>query len=183
MHKNGGNSHSYFFLGFVARARDNFISSLLSSNSLYRKVGETVPTLYPRNFISLSISMIEIVLCSSLLSSIHLPLVEMRDIYVWSRNFHINRHHKYDTKNTERERDVSELSVTSSGNQSPLNSASAHTVKLLPHGWMYMPIFSVPFKYLNILLTSSPYYFIWSLVNLMHWCTAYAMSGQVLFSE
>ena len=42
-----------FFLGFMARAIYNVIDPLLSSNNLHRTVGETVPTLYPRKFVSL----------------------------------------------------------------------------------------------------------------------------------
>ena len=94
MHKNGGNSHSYFFLGFVARARDNFISSLLSSNSLYRTVVETDTTLYSRAFLFLRY-MIVMVSHISWLISIHSLSVELRGASVLSCDFHIIVHSKF----------------------------------------------------------------------------------------
>ena len=48
----------YIFLGFMYEAWANISAPLLSSNSLHRPVGETVPTLYPRAFIYFMSSMI-----------------------------------------------------------------------------------------------------------------------------
>ena len=43
----------FFVLGLISGDQDNVSAPLSSSNSLHRKFGETVPTLYPRAFIFL----------------------------------------------------------------------------------------------------------------------------------
>ena len=71
-----------FVLGLMAGAQANASSPMLSSNSLHMTVGETVPTLYPRDFIYFMIFMIGIVFTSDLLSEIYSLSVELRYISV-----------------------------------------------------------------------------------------------------
>ena len=125
----------------MSRARANVSTPLLSSNSLHKIVGENLPTLYPKDFIYFRSSMILMVLQSAWLSAMYSLSVEMMDIYVWSCDFHITEHPKYDTTNTERERSVSESSLASSGNLLPLKSTSVHTLTSLSRGRICMPIF------------------------------------------
>ena len=66
----------------MAGDRANVSAPLLYSNSLHRKVGEAVPTLHPRSFISFRRYMIRIVFLSALLSAIYSLLVYLRDIYM-----------------------------------------------------------------------------------------------------
>ena len=161
----------------------NVSAPMLSSESLHRPVGETVPTLYPRDFVNFMISMIVMVLCSALMITMYSLSLEMRDISVWSCDFHITGHPKYDTTKPERERAISESYLASSGNQLPPKSASDHKLMLLSQGLIYMTIFSVALKYLPILLTASPCDFLGSLENCAHWCTMYEMSGWLIFSK
>ena len=131
-----------FLLSLIAGSPANISTPLVSSNSLHRKVGESVPTLYPGVFIYFRIYMIGIVLHSVWLSAIHSLSVELRDISVLSCNFPITGHPKYDTKNPEKERAVSESCLASFGNQLQLKLASAHTLTLLTRGQIYVPICS-----------------------------------------
>ena len=57
-----------FFLGLMVGYQSNVSAPMLSSDSLHRTVGETVPTLYPRAFIYFRISMIGTFLHCALLS-------------------------------------------------------------------------------------------------------------------
>ena len=117
---------------------------LLSSYSLYRKVGETVPKLYPRDFIYFMISTIGMFLYNAWLISMYSLLVQMRDISVWSCDFHITRHTKYDRINLEQEHSISESSLASSGKLLLLKSPSSHILMLLPLGRIYIPILKLP---------------------------------------
>ena len=147
-------------LGFISKAQVSVRAPLLPSNFLLRTVGESVPMLYSRTFISLWILMIVMVLYSACLIAMYLLSVELRGISVWSCDFHITVNPKYDTTNPEQERAISGLYIDLSGNQIPLKSASAHTLTSLLQWRIYVPNISVPFRYLYILFTSSPCGFI-----------------------
>ena len=143
-----------FVLGIMARSWVNISSPLLTSNSLHRKVGETVPKLYPRVFIYFMRSMIGMVLLSAWLIAMYSLSVEPRYIAVWSCYFNITGYSKYDTTNTKRKHSVYKLSLASSGNQLPLKSLSAHTLTSLSWGRINITILLVTFKYRPIFLIS-----------------------------
>ena len=131
-------------------------SPMLSLNSLTRAVGEAVPTLYPSTFIYLRSSIIRMVLWSSWLSEMYSLSVKLRYISVWSCEFCLTGHPKYDTKNPKQYCAVYESSIVSSGNQLPLKPVSDHTLMSLLQGQIYLSSFSVHFRYYSILLTVSP---------------------------
>ena len=64
MHRNGIIHINIFSLGLISGAQSNGSAPILSSNSLHRKVGETVTTLYPRALIYFKGSIIGMVLSS-----------------------------------------------------------------------------------------------------------------------
>ena len=167
----------------MAGSRYNVSAPMLSSESLHRPVGRTVPTLYPRDFVNFMISMIVMVLCSALMITMYSLSLEMRDISVWSCDFHITGHPKYDTTKPERERAISESYLASSGNQLPLKSESTHKLTFMSQGKIYTPILWVPLKQRPILWTARPCGFIGFLESRTNWCTVYDMYGQVLFSK
>ena len=133
-----------FTLGLIAGSRANVSTPMLNSNSLHRTVGETFPTLYSRALVYFRSYMKRIVLLIAWLSAMYSLSVYLRYIHVWSCDFHITGNPKYDTRNPEQERAVSESSLDSSGNQLPLKSASAHTLTSLSKELIYMPIFQFP---------------------------------------
>ena len=122
----------------------NITNPLLYSNSLHRIVGETVPKLYSRAFIYFRRSITGMFLRSSWHIAMHSLSVELMDISVWSCNLYITGHPKYDTRDPDQERSISESFLSFSGNQLPPKSASAHTLTSLLQGRIYVPIFQVP---------------------------------------
>ena len=89
-----------FVLGLMDGSWANVSTPLLSSKSLQKTFVETVPILYPMDFIYFGRSIIQMVSHSDLLSEIYSLLVELRGISVQSYDFYITGHPKYDTKNT-----------------------------------------------------------------------------------
>ena len=133
-------------LGFMAGAQASSIATQLSSNSLHSTVGEAVLMLYPRNFIYLRRPMIVMVLSSVFIIAMYSLSVEFIYISVWSFNFHITVHPKYNATNCEGERNISESSIASYGKKILLKSAWAHNLTLLSRGGIYMPSLPFPFR-------------------------------------
>ena len=128
----------YVVLGFMSRSQDSVRSSLLSSNIIHRTVGESMPMMYPRNFVYLMIYMIVILLYSASMVEMYLLSVDLRGVSVCSCDLHITGNPKYDTLNLEQERSISGLSIDLSGNQLPFKSASSHTLAYLLQWRIYM---------------------------------------------
>ena len=125
-------------LVFMSRSQDSVRSSLLSSNIIHRTVGESMPMIYPRTFISLWIYMIVMVLCRACMVEMYALSVDLRGVSVWSCYLHITGNPKDDTLNLEQERSISGSFIDLSGNQLPFKSASSHTLAYLLQWRIYM---------------------------------------------
>ena len=121
---------------------------------------------------------------SALLSPMYSASVELSAISVWSWEPQNNGHPQYFTTNPCRDLAVLESVAAIDGSQLPLQSLSTYISNVaLLSGFMINPWDRVPYKYRPSHLIACPCSTLGSALNRAHWCTAYAMSGRVLFSR